>query len=55
MGIGGSNAIHAVVAMELRDMKIEVGTQKQAEALTSSYIMMVVSYMSGAKSTIPGL
>ena len=42
-------------ALEARGIKVQLGTLKEAEALTPEYSVTVVSYISGAKSSIVGL
>ena len=48
VAVGGSNAIDAVVAMEARGIKVELGTLKRQTQST----LLEVNYMIGAKSTI---
>ena len=54
LAVGGPFAIDAVAAMEARGIKVELDTLKEAQALNPEYIIMVVNYMSSAKSTIAG-
>ena len=51
VSFAGSIAIDAVGSMEAR---IELGTLKEVEAVALDYLLSMVNYMSGAKSTIAG-